>query len=89
MSNLEWRTATDVVLNDKLIPNPNAAHELLDKLRNVLVAIEGSFLHIDPRQAADREAGKGQEFDVTVVPAAAVHAITYRDVQRRGRVAGF
>lgn len=90
MSNtLNWRTATDVALNDELVPNPNAEHELLSRLRNVQVAIDAGFLHIDPRQPADREAAKGQEFTVTVVSAAAVVAITYKDTHRRGNSAGF
>lgn len=40
MSTLNWRTATHVVLNDTLIPDPNAGHNLLGQLRNVRVAVE-------------------------------------------------
>ncbi|RPK35060.1 hypothetical protein EES39_33815 [Streptomyces sp. ADI92-24] len=90
MSTLNWRTATHVVLNGTLIPDPNAGHNLLGQLRNVRVAVEGSFLHIDPRQPRDADTSAGEEFDVHIVPASAVNTITYRDAERRtGRLAGF
>lgn len=90
MSNtLNWRTATELHLNDKLIPNPDAGHDLLDKLRNVRVAIDGSFLHIDPRQPNDVEGSRGQEFDVYIVPASVVKTVTYRQKEHRGNLATF
>ncbi|MCX4792535.1 hypothetical protein OG369_42940 [Streptomyces sp. NBC_01221] len=88
-TNLTWRSVNTLVLAERLIPDPNASHNLLDQLRNVRVAIEGSFLHVDPRQPQDMEAGGGQEFDVHVVPASAVKTVTYRDVKRRGNLATF
>lgn len=73
MSNtLNWRTATDVVLNDKLVPNPNAEHEQLVRLHNVKVAVEGGFLHIDPR----RDSGSSQ--NLFIVPASAVSKVVYQ-----------
>lgn len=88
MSTLDWRTVAELHLHEKLIPNPNAQSELMDKLQNVRVAVEGGFLHIDPRRPGDSPAG--QEFDVYIVPALAVRTITYREsAKRSGRVAGF
>lgn len=90
MSNpLNWRTATNVVLNEELIPNPNAEHVLLDRLHNVRIALDNGFLHIDPRQPSERDAAKGQEFTATVVPAAVVHTVTYKANRPIGRGAGF
>lgn len=67
MSTLNWRTAREVVLHEAT-PNLPVA------LWNVEVAVEGSFLHI--HQPASIPAG--QEYDVHMVPAAAVKTITYR-----------
>ena len=86
---LNWRTATTLELHDNLIPDPNAGHNLLGRLRNVRVAVEGSFLHIDPRQPQDAENSASQEFDVHIVPAAAVKTVTYREIKRRGTLVGF
>lgn len=85
---LTWRNVTTLELTDKLIPDPNAAHNKLDRLQNVRVAVEGSFLHVDPRQPQQAEAA-GQEFDVFLVPASAVRTVVYRDVKRRGALVGF
>lgn len=76
MSNLEWRKA-DVTLREGLVPNPNAEHELLANLTSVLVAVEGSFLHIDPQSGEQAYPGQ-TEGDVTVVPASAVKSIRYK-----------
>ncbi|SFY52081.1 hypothetical protein [Streptomyces sp. F-1] len=77
MSNLHWRTA-DVELGDKLIPNPNAEHQLLDRLTNVLVAVEGAFLHIDARPNG-QPAYPGQDtYDVHIVPAHLARRVTYK-----------
>ncbi|MER6149359.1 hypothetical protein [Streptomyces hirsutus] len=76
MSNLEWRKA-DVILHDKLVPNPNAEHELLANLTAVLVAVEGSFLHVDPQSGEPAYPGQG-EATMTIVPASAVKWIRYK-----------
>ncbi|MBD3550838.1 hypothetical protein [Streptomyces sp. SP18CM02] len=85
---LNWRDATTLELNDGAIPDPNFPGQSLRLLHNVRVAVEGGFLHIDPRQQQS-EAGAGQEFDVFIVPASAVKAAVYRDVKRRGNLASF
>lgn len=69
---LNWRDVTTLELTNKLIPDPNAGHNFLDRLQNVRVAIEGGFLHIDPR----KDAGSSQ--DLFIVPAATVHKVAYR-----------
>ncbi|MFJ8762126.1 hypothetical protein [Streptomyces cyaneofuscatus] len=73
---LNWRTALTVELNDKLIPDPNAGHILLSRLRNVEVAVEAGFLHIDARPQGQRD--RRVEHDVYLVPAAAVRSVEYR-----------
>ncbi|WP_228994366.1 hypothetical protein [Streptomyces sp. DH8] len=70
---LNWRDVTTLELTDKLIPDPNAAHNKLDRLQNVRVAVKGGFLHIDPR----KDSGSNQ--DLFMVPAAAVHRAVYRE----------
>lgn len=77
MSDLHWRTA-DVELADKLIPDPNAEHQLLDRLTQVRIAVEGAFLHIDPRPT-NQPAYPGQDtYNVHIVPAHLVRRVTYR-----------
>ncbi|MER5631249.1 hypothetical protein [Streptomyces nitrosporeus] len=88
-STLTWRTATTLVLNDELIPDPNAGHILLKRLQNVRVAVEGGFLHIDPRRPQDVEGAPGAEFEVHVIPASAVRSLAYREAKRAGRLASF
>ncbi|MFH8483559.1 hypothetical protein [Streptomyces sp. NPDC018055] len=86
---LNWRDVTTLELADKLIPDPNAGHNRLDRLQNVRVAIEGGFLHIDPRQPQQAEGAASQEYDVFIVPALTVKSVVYRDVKRRGNLATF
>lgn len=76
MSKLEWRKA-DVKLGDGLVPNPNAEHELLSNLADVLVAVEGGFLHIDP-QSGDAAYPGQEEATVTIVPASVVKWVRYK-----------
>ncbi|MER5875420.1 hypothetical protein ABT119_05765 [Streptomyces sp. NPDC001910] len=76
MSNLEWRKA-DVALHEGLVPNPKAEHELLANLTGVLVAVEGSFLHIDPQSGEAAYPGQ-TEATVTIVPASAVKSVRYK-----------
>ncbi|MFD4968919.1 hypothetical protein [Streptomyces sp. NPDC058424] len=79
MSTLDWRTA-DVDLSGKLIPNPLAEHQLLDRLNNVRVAIDSGFLHIDPRPNG-QPAYPGQDtYPVHIVPAHSVRCVTYKEV---------
>ncbi|EGX60126.1 hypothetical protein SZN_09396 [Streptomyces zinciresistens K42] len=74
---LNWRTA-EVELAEQLVPNPNAEHQLLQRLHNVRVAIEAGFLHIDPR-TKDYVPPPGQDtYTVTVVPAHLVRRVTYQ-----------
>ncbi|MEU1086371.1 hypothetical protein ABZ401_05980 [Streptomyces sp. NPDC005892] len=76
---LNWRTVTTLELTDKLIADPNAGHNKLDQLQNVRVAIEGGFLHVDPRQPGQHAAGG---YDVFLVPGAAVRSVVYRQEQQ-------
>ncbi|MEU6597895.1 hypothetical protein [Streptomyces flaveolus] len=77
MSNLHWRTA-DVELGDKLIPNPTAANQFLDRLSQVLVAIEGAFLHVDARPNGQPTYPGQDTYDVHIVPAHLVRRVTYK-----------
>ncbi|MFC8008669.1 hypothetical protein [Streptomyces cinereoruber] len=76
MSELHWRTA-DVTLNDKLIPNPNAAHDLIQRIPTARVAVEGAFLHIDPQNGEPAYPGQ-TEWETFIVPASSVKKISYR-----------
>lgn len=73
---LNWRDVTLLDLDGKLIPNPNASSQLLNRLHNVRVAVEGGFLHVDPRPADQRD--QGGEYDVFLIPANAVLSVVYR-----------
>ena len=84
---LNWRTATTLELHDNLIPDPNASHNLLNRLQHVRVAVEGSFLHIDPRRPQDLGFAADPEFDVHIVPATAVKVIAYRTTAAKGNLA--
>jgi hypothetical protein len=77
MTNLNWRPA-DVVLTDKVVPNPRAEHDLLARLHNVRVAVEGSFLHIDPRPNGEPAYPGQGEYTVTVVPSSSVVSVCYK-----------
>ncbi|MGO1025638.1 hypothetical protein ACTOXX_34245 [Streptomyces rubiginosohelvolus] len=73
---LNWRDAVTVELNAQLIPDPNAGHILLDRLRNVQVAVDGGFLHIDARPVGERD--RRVEHKVYLVSAAAVRSVEYK-----------
>lgn len=77
MSTLQWRTA-DVELADKLVPQPNAEHQLLDRLSNVRVAIDNGFLHIDPRPNSAPAYPGNDTYTVQIVPAHLVRRVSYR-----------
>lgn len=70
---LNWRNVTTLYLADELIPDPNASHNYLNQLHNVRIAIEGGFLHIDPRKDS------GSRQDLFMVPAAAVRRVVYQE----------
>ncbi|MEU6520489.1 hypothetical protein [Streptomyces sp. NPDC046978] len=78
MSTLKWRLA-DVTLNDKLVPNPQSESELLDRLNNVRVAVDGGFLHIDPRRNGQPAYPNEDTYSVHVVPAYLVRLVTYKE----------
>lgn len=84
MTSLTWRTARELRLTDKLIPNPNSTSELLDRLDNIRVALSAGWLHIDPRDAGNADRNPGDpEFDVFTVPASAVARIVFRETKER------
>lgn len=70
---LNWRDVTTLELNDPLITDPNGGYNSLKQLHGVRVAVEGGFLHVDPR----RDAGSAQ--DLFMVPASAVRRVVYRE----------
>ncbi|QGZ53320.1 hypothetical protein GPZ77_34380 (plasmid) [Streptomyces sp. QHH-9511] len=76
MSNLDWRTA-DVTLTEGLVPDPNAGHVMMKEIRSAHVAVEGSFLHIDPQAGKEAYPGQGER-QVTIVSASAVKTVSYR-----------
>ncbi|MFE9127062.1 hypothetical protein ACFYOF_16855 [Streptomyces sp. NPDC007148] len=78
MSTLKWRLA-DVTLNDKLVPNPQSASQLLDHLDNARVAVDGGFLHIDPRRNGEPSYPGQSTYSVHIVPAHLVRVVTYKE----------
>ncbi|MEU0719202.1 hypothetical protein ABZ498_18765 [Streptomyces lavendulocolor] len=85
MNTLHWRTAATLELNDKLIPDPRAQHNLLDRLHGIRVAVDGGFLHVDPRNTPDAERQEaGTPVDIYVLPASAVRVLRYQDTQPGG-----
>lgn len=84
MSTLNWRTVRDVRLTDKLIPEPGNESNCQNHLCNVRVAIEGAFLHIDPRVVDVRDPDPGSpEFSAYVVPMNAVVSVHYKEQKER------
>lgn len=75
MTTLNWREASEVQLTSKIVPDPNAQHNRLQQLRNVRVAVEDGFLHIDPQQIGAPDTGAAS--DVYIVPAASVEYVRY------------
>lgn len=87
---LQWRDATELRLTGKLIPNPSSTSDLLAHLSSIRVAIDGAFIHIDPRPTNGQvPVDTKAEYPVYVVPAAAVEVLTYRVVPKTYKVAGF
>lgn len=76
MSTLNWRRVREIHLTDKVIPNPNNASHLRDRLSEVRIALDNGFVHIDPRDL--REPQLGSEVEVYVVPASSVVTVAYR-----------
>jgi len=76
-NHLNWRTVGTLELTEKLIPDPNAEHELLQRLTGVSVAIDGGFLHIDPWPVRE-ERIPNQPRRIHVIPASAVRHLEYR-----------
>ncbi|WP_406472671.1 hypothetical protein [Streptomyces platensis] len=87
MTSLPWRPVRTLELNDKLIPDPNAQHIKLDRLHSVRVAIDGSFLHIDPRPEGEWK--KPGEFTIYTVPASNVLVMQSQEQVKSGKVVGF
>ena len=85
-ASLTWITAREVELTGKLIPRYNAESDLVDKLSNVRVAIEGPFLHIDPRPQSEPELAAGEEYDIYVLPAASVKRLHLRKTKKSNRI---
>ncbi|MFJ6215052.1 hypothetical protein ACIQGZ_17205 [Streptomyces sp. NPDC092296] len=80
MTDLIWRTVRELRLTSPLVPDLSNSGKNLDLLYNVRVAIDGAFLHVDPRQEGGPDLRPGDtEFDVYVVPASSVERIHLRE----------
>ncbi|MFC9956004.1 hypothetical protein ACFVIB_01365 [Streptomyces nigra] len=79
MDELHWCTA-DVVLYDKLVPDPTSLSNLMSNVQQARVAIQGAFLHIDPQRGKEAYPGQGT-WKVTVVAASAVKTIEYTTME--------
>lgn len=84
MTTLNWRTARELRLTDRLIPDPNNTSEMLARFNGVQVALEAGWLHIDPRRVGEPDRNVGDpEFDVFTVPASSVERILFREAKGR------
>lgn len=87
MPKYDWRPVRDLELTEPLIPDPNASHQMLSRFREVRVAIEGSFLHIDVRPETEQQ--PGGEFTVYTVPASAVRIMHTQHVTRSNSLSAY
>lgn len=76
MSTLHWRPVETLELNEALVTDPSAEYQQLRTMQHARVAVEGAFLHVDPRKPNQRS-GDG-EYKVFIVPASAVRSVVYR-----------
>ena len=80
MTTLNWLEVDEIHLHDAIIQKPGNLSQVTDQLNSVRVAIDGAFLHIDPRPTNDPQqpGAAGLDFPVHVVPASSVAVIRYR-----------
>ncbi|TDU03687.1 hypothetical protein EDD99_2127 [Streptomyces sp. 846.5] len=70
MTALHWRTARELRLIAKIIPDPRHPGECLDRLADVRVAASGPVLYVDTRGAAEPE--------VYAIPSSSVIFLAFR-----------
>jgi hypothetical protein len=77
MTALHWRTARELRLIAKIIPDPRHPGECLDRLADVEVAASGPVLYVDARRAGevDRSAA---EPEVYAIPSSSVIFLAFR-----------
>lgn len=76
MTTLNWRTVAEIRFTRSLIPQPRNQGQTTDSLSQVSVAVEGGFLHVDPRRVDDKN-NAGVADDVFIVPATFVEYVKY------------
>lgn len=79
MSDLHWREAVRVELHSELVWHPADRARARDSLSDCRVAVEGAFLHIDPRNPAERRELEGR---ITLVPASSLKFLVWRTESR-------
>lgn len=83
MQEMNWRAVTELRLNEEADVRDRDGNPAT-KFRDVRVAIEGAFLHVDPRPVKESDVDAGDEgFPVYTVPAAAVKALRWMGPKRR------
>lgn len=78
MTTLNWRTVAEIRFTKMIIPMPHKQGYNTAHLRQVSIAIEGGFIHVDPRSAADME-NIDVPADIFILPSTAVESIKYTE----------
>lgn len=81
MTSLKWYPVTEVRLSEPLICDPDNPAERLAHITEGSVAVEGEFLHIDPRP--DRTTA---EHEIVMVPSDKVVSITRKAGGGKGSI---
>jgi hypothetical protein len=77
MTALHWRTARELRLIAKIIPDPRHPGECLDRLADVPVAASGPVLYVDARPTGEDDRGAtGPE--VYAIPSSSVIFLSFR-----------
>ncbi|MFC1406898.1 MULTISPECIES: hypothetical protein [Streptacidiphilus] len=81
MTALHWRTARELRLIAKIIPDPHNPGECLDRLADVRVAASGSVLYVDTQATGQDERGAppgAGDPEVYAIPSSSVIFLAFR-----------
>ncbi|WP_042393559.1 hypothetical protein [Streptacidiphilus carbonis] len=77
MTALHWRTARELRLIAKIIPDPGHPGECLDRLADVRVAALGPVLYVDARPTGTRDPDAAEP-GVYAIPSSSVVFLSFR-----------
>lgn len=81
MTALHWRTARELRLIAKIIPDPRHPGECLDRLADVRVAASGTVLYVDARASGEDDRGLrpgAVDREVYAIPSSSVIFLAFR-----------